>query len=86
MAFKKIMIIIFLITALSLSGCRKINQENYDKIKMGMEQKEVIAIIGEASTCDSILGASNCTWGNDSKNINIKFIAEQVVFITSKGL
>ncbi len=86
MKIQKTILMIFLISILFFSGCSKINQENYNKVKIGMEQKEVVALLGNATNCDSVLGASNCIWGNDSKNITIKFIADQVMFMTSKGL
>ncbi len=86
MKIQKTILMIFLILTLFFSGCSKVNQENYNKIKMGMEQKDVIVILGNATKCDSVMGASNCIWGDADKNITIKFIADQVMFMTSKGL
>jgi hypothetical protein len=86
MNIRKMILLIFLVSTLFFSGCSKINQEHYTKIKIGMEQKDVVVILGNATKCDSVLGASNCIWGDADKNITIKFIADQVMFTTSKGL
>ena len=83
-------IIIFLVLGLFLSialvGCSKLNRENYDKIKVGMDYPEVISIIGKPDKCDAALGAKSCIWGNDNKNITIKFVADRVVVPSMKGL
>jgi len=55
-------------------------------LKIGMEYDAVVDVLGSADECDSALNAKNCTWGDENKNINIKFVANKVVFFTSKGL
>lgn len=75
-----------LIASISLFGCSKLNRENYDKINVGMDYGEVVSIIGEPDTCDSALMAKNCIWGNEDKNITVKFVADKVVLPTMKGL
>ena len=75
-----------LLLSLILVGCSKINQENYDKIKIGMDYQEVIEIIGNPERCDAVLGAKNCIWGNEKKNITIKFVANKVALPAMKGL
>jgi hypothetical protein len=69
-----------------LLGCSKVNRENYDKIKAGMEYKQVISIIGEPDKCDAALGIKTCVWGNETKNITISFIANDVFVTSMKGL
>lgn len=69
-----------------ISGCSKVNQENYKKLKMGMDYKAVIVILGEPGKCDDVLNAKSCTWGDERKNINIKFVVDKVVFYKSTGL
>ena len=78
-------LIIFLLI-FSLVGCSKITHENYDKIKVGMNYQQVVDILGQADKCDAALGAKSCIWGDEKKNIKIKFIAEKVVVPTMKGL
>ncbi|MCP4023112.1 MAG: outer membrane protein assembly factor BamE [Desulfobacteraceae bacterium] len=70
----------------SLVGCTKLNQDNYNKIKVGMDYPQVIQIIGKPDKCDAALGTKGCIWGNDQKNITIQFIADKVVFSSMKGL
>ena len=78
---------VFLMMAVMfLAGCSKITKENYDRIKLGMTQEEVISILGKSDSCESMLGADNCIWGDANKNITIKFIGGNVVFFSSKGI
>ncbi len=71
---------------LLLSGCSKVTKENYGKLKAGMPYDEVVRILGDTSTCDGALGAKSCIWGDDTRNINVKFIADKVIFLSHKGL
>jgi len=80
----KLFIVFF--TLFSLVGCSKITQENYDKIKVGMDYQQVLEILGEADKCDGALGAKSCIWGDDQKNIKIKFVADKVIIPTMTGL
>ena len=85
----KAMIKLFALTLLAsliLFSCSKVNRENYDKIKMGMEYSQVIELIGNPDKCDAALGMKNCVWGNETKNITIGFIAEKVALPTMTGL
>jgi hypothetical protein len=79
-------IMMALLLSLILAGCSKINQENYDKIKIGMDYQQVIEIIGNPDRCDAVLGAKSCIWGNEKKNITINFVADKVALPTMKGL
>ena len=77
-----------LIGALMLfAGCSKINQENYDKIEIGMSYEEVVAILGPPVACESVIpGTQSCDWGKDARMISLKFAADHVVFRSAKGL
>jgi hypothetical protein len=78
---------VFIISLLLIcSGCSRVTQENYDKLSVGMDYEEVVKILGEPSECKSILNAKNCIWGNSSKRISVKLIANKVVFLSSEGL
>lgn len=70
----------------TFSACSKVNQENYDKLKIGMDYKEVVDIIGKPDECKSILNAKNCTWGKTPKTISVKFMADKVILTSSEGL
>ncbi len=71
---------------LTLSACTKLTRENFDRVKVGMDYQEVTAILGEADSCDKALGTMNCVWGDKSKNITIKFVADKVVLPTAEGI
>ena len=72
--------------ALLLTGCSKLNRENYDKLKMGITYAEASAILGKAERCDDALGTTSCVWGGDGKNIKIRFSADKATFFSSEGI
>ena len=78
--------VIGLFIAVTLFGCSKVNRENFDKLKVGMDYQEVVSIIGEPDKCDSLLGIKNCVWGDEDKNITVKFVADKVAVPSMKGL
>jgi len=81
-----IMLIICLAPTLILLGCSKITQENYNKLKIGMDYNEVLEILGKPDQCESVLNIKNCIWKESSKSITIKIIADKVVFLSSHGI
>ena len=82
----KIAIFVLFLSLVLFAGCSKLTRENYDAIKVGMDYKEVTALIGEPDKCDGAMGAKSCIWGNDEKNITIKFVADKVALPSMKGL
>jgi hypothetical protein len=68
------------------AGCSKLTKENYDKLKVGMEFKEVTALLGDAASCDGAMAFKNCTWGDEQKNITVKFVADKIVYMACKGI
>jgi hypothetical protein len=81
-----LMILVFAAMVLYGAGCSKLTKQNYDKLKVGMEYKEVTALLGDAPACDAAMGAKSCTWGGEQKNIVVNFVADKVVFMTCKGI
>ena len=80
-------LMVMLLIAASLVGCKsRINQENYNQIELGMQYETVVDLLGEPDNCDSALMANNCTWGNEEKYINVKFVDGQVILFGSNGL
>jgi hypothetical protein len=69
-----------------LSGCTRLSQENYDKLKMGMTYEEVVSILGKPDTCSDTLVAKSCMWGNEQKNIKISFFGNKIIVYTSKSI
>ncbi len=80
------LMVLTLVFGMIFLGCSKLNQENYEKIQMGMEYEQVVDIIGDPDKCDAVLGTKKCVWGNDEKHINIIFIGDKVVLPSMKGL
>jgi hypothetical protein len=80
--------IVFLCIALIIlaAGCGRVNKENYDKLSLGMDYLEVIAILGQPDQAKDVLGGKSCTWGNDKKNIRVKFLSDKVVFFSAAGI
>ncbi len=72
--------------AIALAGCSKVNQQNYDKLKMGMSYAEVVQLLGEPEQCESLVAFKSCTWGKDPKTITIRLVGENVILFESKGL
>ena len=68
------------------TGCSKLNQENYNKIETGDDYSTITKLIGEPDKCDAVVGIKQCVWGNESKNITVKFVADKVIFRSMKGL
>ena len=80
---KKLLLVAALLT---LAGCSKVNKENYDKIKVGMDNTEVEAIIGSADSCEEKTLHTNCVWGSEEEKITITFVTNKVTLFSSKGL
>jgi thioredoxin-related protein len=81
----KKLVVITLLLFVVLFGCSKLNRENYDKIKVGMDYQQVVSIIGDPDKCDAIMGSKNCVWGNENKNITINFIGDKVFVLSMNG-
>ena len=81
-----IILILCLVPMFILLGCSKINKENYDKLKVGLEYEEVLKIIGKPDECESALNMKNCIWEEPSKSIKIIIVADKVFFLSSQGI
>lgn len=71
-----------LICAVFLSACSRLTQENFDKIKTGMPMSQVITILGEPTTSDSVniagISGTSATWKNRNVVIAIQFLNDNV--------
>ena len=81
-----ISVLIALIAVSLVVGCSKINQENYDKIQMGMTYDEVEALLGTPAEAKDVMGTKSCVWGKAPATISIKFVGDKVVFHSAEGL
>jgi len=69
---------------LCLAACQsRLTQENFDKIREGMSQKEVREVLGEPVGAEgsSFLGISGgeSVWRDDKTTITVHFLNDQVV-------
>jgi hypothetical protein len=71
---------------LLLAGCSKLSMENYNQLKVGMSYQEVTAIIGDAKSCEEVIGTRSCVWGDDNKGIKAGFVADKAIAFSHKGL
>jgi outer membrane protein assembly factor BamE (lipoprotein component of BamABCDE complex) len=72
------------ILLLCLAACgARLNQENFDKIREGMSQREVREILGEPVDASgaSLLGlsSSEAVWKDDKTTIAVHFFNDKVV-------
>ncbi|MBE0359567.1 MULTISPECIES: DUF3862 domain-containing protein [Pseudoalteromonas] len=80
---KKLLIIA---TLLSLAACSKVSQENYEKIKIGMDKADVETLLGSADNCVEKTLHTNCVWGDETKNIEITLVSDKVTLYSKHGL
>lgn len=68
--------------SLIILGCSRISQSNFDKIKPEMSMQEVVAILGEPTTSDSVniagISGTSATWKDKQIEISIQFLNNQV--------
>jgi len=74
--------VVILLLCLAACGSR-LSQENFDKIREGMSQKEVREILGEPVNASggSVLGLSGeeAVWRNEKTTITVHFLNDKVV-------
>jgi len=83
---KKTIFCILIAAVLLTIGCSKLNTENYNRLRIGMNYDEVVSLLGKADQCDGAMGIKNCMWGNKKRNINVSFVGEKVVVFSGHGL
>ena len=84
---KTVQVLLLMSLTLSLIACSKLNLENYDRLKMGMEQKEVENIIGSPESCEDSVGSRSCLWGDEEGTfVKINFIGGKAVLFEHDGL
>ncbi len=70
-----------------LSACSKINQQNFNQLKAGMDYTQVTQILGEPNSCElTLVVAKSCRWGTEAHKIEVKLIADKVISLSSYGL
>lgn len=71
------------LAALFLAACgSKISAENFERIRTGMSQKEVAAILGEPTETSAVsvagLSGGMATWRDGNTTISIQFLNDKV--------
>lgn len=79
-------ILIMTLICTLLTACSKINQQNYDKLSLGMEYPQVVTLIGQPNDCQTTLGIKKCHWGNDNQYIKVAFVMDKATIFSNKGL
>ena len=82
---KLVILAVIVLFSLSLAACgaSRLTQENFDKIRTGMTQAEVTAILGEPTESSSVdvavFSGTASTWKKDGTTITIQFANSKVV-------
>ena len=76
--------LIALLSVFVLAACSKVNQENFLKVREGMSEEEVIALLGRPAESNSVnvLGISGTAsrWVSGKAVITVRFVNGQVAF------
>jgi len=68
--------------ALLLAACSKVTQENFAKVKEGMSEKEVHAILGSPTESSSVallgISGTHSKWVSGDSAISVRFVNGQV--------
>lgn len=77
-------LLLALVVCTILVGCSKINQEDFDKVQLGMSIKQVTAILGEPmskkSTHFAGMSGTTAKWKNRNVEISILFFNDKVQY------
>lgn len=67
-------------------ACSKVNLENYARLKVGMDYKDVTAAIGNPASCSETAGFKVCKWGDEKSGVTVRFAADKVVVHSADNL
>ncbi len=71
---------------LAMAACSKVTAENYAKIKVGMDYKDVAAAIGNPANCSETAGFKVCKWGDEKSGVTVRFAADKVVIHSADNI
>ena len=83
---RKLRLLLPLLAFMTLTACSKLTLANYDQLKLGMNFKEVSALIGEPDKCDEVLGVRSCLWQRGESKVEVNFIGDQVILLNASQL
>lgn len=71
------------VVAVALISCGRVNQDNFNKVQNNMTSEEVVAILGEPTTSDSIniagVSGTSSAWKSRDAQIIIQFVNDKVI-------
>jgi len=93
-ALTGVALLALMLLLISISGCSKVNENNYEKIENGMTVSQVEAILGKGKVVGGIAGAIGnlagsgkvLTWGDDRRSITVTFANDKVIAKAAQGL
>lgn len=75
-----------LLAGLALGACSKVTAENYARLKVGMDYKDVTAAIGNPASCSDTAGFKVCKWGDEKSGVTVRFAADKVVMHSADNI
>ena len=82
----RLRVLVIASAALVAAGCSKLTPENYAKLKPGLTYEEVKAILGNPTRCDELMGFKSCRWGDDSRNVTVRFAGDQALLYSAENV
>ncbi len=49
------------------TGCSKVTEDSYARLRIGMSYEEAVAILGKTDQCAEVYGGMTCSWGGEGK-------------------
>ncbi|MBI2308926.1 MAG: hypothetical protein HYU78_16690 [Rhodocyclales bacterium] len=77
---------ILLLSVFLLAACSKVNMENYNRLKTGQGYDEIVAVLGQPTRCDEILGVRQCVWGDEQRSIKVGFVGNTALTLSANNL
>ena len=71
---------------LCLPGCSKLTMEHYNQISVGMPYEKVVQLIGKPEKCSDVMGLRSCSWGDNSRSVQVSFAGDKVLLFASSNL
>ncbi len=68
------------------AGCSKLTTENYAKVAVGMAYNDVTAILGGPDSCSDTAGFKSCRWGDEKRNVTVRFAGDKVVLHSAENI
>lgn len=77
---------VLLLSVFLLAACSKVNMENYNRLKTGQGYDEIVAVLGQPTRCDEVLGVRQCVWGDEQHNIKVGFVGNTALTMSANNI